>query len=223
VTEAAGADPWVREALRLHRRYETEIVEACGLCPWATRSRTEGKIREAVLMQTDEALEPSAAAIARFCKDAHLEVAFLIFPRLEISRDDFHAFTARVRDAEVELHGPGNNPFVIAAFHPDAKPDLSDAERLIPFLRRTPDPTMQLLRASVLDRVRSGTPQGTQFFNIGDFDPASFVAPAPPLRERIAKTNLATTERMGVGALTKKLDEIRRDRDESYRGLKARS
>lgn len=216
---AGGDAEWVREALRVHRRYETEIVEACGLCPWATRVRADGKMRECVLLQSDLALAPSAAAIESLCADDDVEVAFLIYPRLELTRDDFHAFAGRVRDAEAERHGPGNNPFVIAAFHPEAKPDLSDAERLIPFLRRTPDATLQLLRASVLDRVRSGTPQGTQFFNIGDFDPATFVAPAPPLRERIARTNLATTERMGVDELTRRLDAIRRDRDESYRAL----
>jgi hypothetical protein len=127
-----------------------------------------------------------------------------------------------VRDAEAERRGPGNNPFVLAAFHPDAKPDLSDPERLIPFLRRTPDATMQLVRGSVLDRVRSGTPQGTQFFSMGAFDPSAFVAPAPPLRERIARTNLATTERMGLDELTRRLDDIRHDRDESYRALQSR-
>jgi hypothetical protein len=222
VTEAGVADAWVREALRVHRRYEVEIVEACGLCPWATRVRTDGKVREFVLMQTDEVMEPSAEAIESLCADDRIEVAFLIYPRLEIGRDEFHAFAARVRDAEAERRGPGNNPFVLAAFHPDAKPDLTDPERLIPFLRRTPDATMQLLRGSVLDRVRSGTPQGTQFFNVGDFDPSTFVAPAPPLRERIARTNLATTERMGVAELTRRLDDIRRDRDESYKTLQLR-
>ncbi len=222
MTEAGVADAWVREALRVHRRYEVEIVEACGLCPWATRVRTDDKVREFVLMQTDEAMAPSAEAIESLCADDLIEVAFHIYPRLEIGRDDFHAFAARVRDAEAERRGPGNNPFVLAAFHPDATPDLTDPERLIPFLRRTPDATMQLLRGTVLDRVRSGTPQGTQFFNIGDFDPSAFVAPAPPLRERIARTNLATTERMGLAELTRRLDDIRRDRDETYQALQSR-
>jgi len=225
VTPTGGVtETWVREALRVHRRYEKEIVEECGLCPWATRARTDDKVREFVLMQTDEALEPSAAAIESLCKDDRIEVAFLIYPRLEIPREDFHAFAARVRDAEAERRGPGNNPFVLAAFHPDAKPDLSDPERLIPFLRRTPDATVQLVRGSVLDHVRSGTPQGTRFFSMGAFDPTAFVTPAaPPLRERIARTNLATTERMGVDELTRRLDDIRRDRDESYRALQLRT
>ncbi len=222
MTQSRGDEAWIREALRVHHRYEKEIVEACGLCPWATRVRADGKVREFVLMQTDDALAPSAAAIESLCADDVIEVAFLIYPRFEVDRDAFNTFAARVRDAEAERRGPGNNPFVLAAFHPAANPDLSDPERLIPFLRRTPDATLQLLRASVLDRVRSGTPQGTQFFNIGDFDPSAFVAPPPPLRERIARTNLATTERMGLAELTRRLDDIRRDRNESYQALQLR-
>ena len=50
---AADTDPWAREAVRLYRRYQLEIVEACGLCPWALRARLDGKVRERVLAQGD--------------------------------------------------------------------------------------------------------------------------------------------------------------------------
>jgi len=149
--------------------------------------------------------------------DAEAEIALLIFPRIGLGRAEFEQFVGRVQDADASAHALGAIPFVFAAFHPDAAPDLSDAERLVPFLRRTPDPTIQLLRAAAVDRVRAGTPQGTQFVDIRLLD-ADAVAPVP-LRERIARTNLATVKRMGVGEMTARLDAILRDRDATYRGL----
>ena len=67
----------------------------------------------------------------------------------------------------------GESPFAMAAFHPDAAADLDDPERLIPFLRRTPDPTIQLVRQEALERVRGRHPQGTAFV-----DPQLFSAQA---------------------------------------------
>ncbi len=106
---------------------------------------------------------------------------------------------------------------MFAAFHPDAEPDTDEPERLIPFLRRTPDPTIQLVRASVLDRVRAGTPQGTQFVDVSDLD--ANLEYAVPLRERIARVNLATAERMGVAELKRRMDAIVEDRHATYEKL----
>ncbi len=106
---------------------------------------------------------------------------------------------------------------MFAAFHPDAAPDTTHAERLIPFLRRTPDPSIQLVRASALERVRAGSPEGTQFVDAAALDLRA-VYPLP-LRERIARANLATAQRIGIGELTRRLDEILRDRQETYAAL----
>jgi hypothetical protein len=215
---------WKREAVRLHRRYQTEIVDALGLCPWADRATQDGRVRETVLLQSDEALVgPSLAAIDAWIADSTADVAFAIYPRLRIDRQAFHAFASRVRDADGCRHELGSVPFVFAAFHPDAPPDTTDPERLIPFLRRTPDPTLQLLRATALDGIRMGAAQGTHFVDITSLDLALLGNGQPPLRERIARANLATTERIGVGAVEARLDAIRRDRDETYEALAVRS
>ncbi len=217
---ADGDLAWVREALRVHRRYQTEIVEACGLCPWAESSRLGGKVRERILLQPDAAnLEPSLEALSSLAGDRSVEVAFLVYPRLAVSRVELEDFAKRLRDADTERYEIGTVPFVFAVFHPDAEPDLEDPERLIPFLRRTPDPTFQFVRASVLDSVRSLSSQGTQFFNPAALEALPTAPPAVPLRERIARTNLATVRRMGVEAMCRALDDIRRDRDESYARL----
>ena len=49
-----------------------------------------------------------------------------------------------------------------------------------------------------------------------------FRSSQPPLRERIAKTNLATARRVGLDVIKGCLDDIRRDRDETYGALAAR-
>lgn len=206
------------EAMRLHDRYQVEIVEACGLCPWAEKSRLDGHVRQFVLFETDPTcVETSLAVMAALAAD--VEVAFLIYPVLDLGRLDFEAFASRVRTADAATHEIGQIPFVSAAFHPEAEADVSQAERLIPFLRRTPDPTIQLIRGSILEHVRGPTPQGTQFIDMESHDMfAAKTAPVatPSLRERIAKTNLATTLRLGVQEISRRMDDIRRDRDEAY-------
>ncbi|MGO9838889.1 MAG: DUF1415 family protein [Polyangiaceae bacterium] len=212
---------WEREALRVHRRYQREVVEALGLCPWAERARVDGKVRERVLAQTDDAdVAPSVAAIGELGDDPSAEVVFLVYPRLRLGRSGFDDFASRVRTADTRRHVLGNVPFVFAVFHPDAEPDTGDPERLIPFLRRTPDPTLQLVRSSALDAVRSVSSQGTQFVSIAAVEASlAGAAPLPPLRERIARANLATTTRMGIDALRRVLDDIRHDRDQAYGAL----
>jgi hypothetical protein len=68
-----------------------------------------------------------------------------------------------------------------------------------------------------------GAAQGTHFVDITSLDLANLGNGHPPLRERIARANLATTERIGVGAVEARLDAIRRDRDETYGALAARA
>jgi hypothetical protein len=216
-------DRWTREAVRLHRRYQTEIVEAYRLCPWAERAIQDGRVREAVILQdSGDVVAPSLAAIDSWIDDRTIDVAFAIYPRLSLGRQAFHDFAARVRDADTPRHELGEVPFVFAAFHPEADPDTGDPERLIPFLRRTPDPTLQFLRASALDGIRSGASQGTQFLDITSLDAVLSGTAQPPLRERVARANLATAERCGIAALRRHLDDIRRDRDATYQSLVAR-
>jgi hypothetical protein len=208
---------WEQQTLRLYRRYEEEIVAACELCPWSSRVRREERVGERVLLEDDALdLAPSLAAIEELV-NAGVEVGLLIYPRVSVRRNLFEQFAAALNKAEVARRPLGKAPFVFAVFHPEAAPDLAEPERLIPFLRRTPDPTIQLLRSSVLDKVRAAAPQGTQFV-----DPAALrtlQASEPSLRERIATANLATTLRIGVETLGRRLDDILRDRIETHRTL----
>ena len=87
------------------------------------------------------------------------------------------------------------------------------------FVRRTPDPTIQLVRRTALDRVRRDEGHGTGFIDLEKIDMESLKGPpsAPALHARIATMNRATIGRMGVREVSDLLDDILRDRDESYR------
>jgi hypothetical protein len=145
------------------------------------------------------------------------DIGLLVFPELILSRVAFQHFAAQVRAGHEQRHPRGQAVFAMADFHPDVDADLTSAERLVAFIRRSPDPVLQLLRRSVLDEVRRGEEPGTRFV-----DPALFAGdrlperPAEPLHERIATANLKTVRELGVSQVNAVLDDIVKDRDRSY-------
>lgn len=210
-----------RESLRLHARYTTEVVEALGLCPWAEPARAEGRVHTAV----SKLLQPDAAEVVAWlsllARDASVQVGFLLFPLLDMERLAFAHFVAEVRAADEALRGAGNTVFALADFHPSARPETASAERLVPYLRRTPDLTIQLVRRSALHEVRLSTDQGTSFVDTTQLARGwESLPPAPPsLAARVAKNNLRTVQRMGIAALEGRLESILDDRHASYFAL----
>ena len=202
-----------RETLRLNRRYVTEVVERFGLCPWADRARREGRVTEVVFDQTDpDVFEPSLARMLELEEQRTIEVALFIYPRIGLKRLDFEHFARRLRALDA-VHHAREIVFAIAAFHPEADAVLASPDRLVPFLRRTPDPTLQLVRESALTRVR-GELHGTSFYAPEMFhDPHFGSPPEPDIRERIARANHETVTRLGVEALEAVFQDILRDRD----------
>src|SRR5205814_851313 len=90
--------------------------------------------------------------------------------------------------------------FFIAAFHPGAPASFTTPPQLVSFVRRTPDPTLQFVRTSVLRRA---TGEG------------------PAVSDDVTRRNFETVNGRGVAELDAVLREIRRDRDESYARLAA--
>jgi hypothetical protein len=208
------------EAIRLYRRYQLEIVEALKLCPWAERARLDGRVREQVLGWPCPNYEAPLAAIDDMARDPRIEIGLLLFPTARVASSDFERFVSRLVDEDARVRELGTTPFALAAFHPDAKADLSEPERLISFLRRTPDPTIQLVRCETLDRVRGGFPDGTAFVDINFISTlGQSREDTLPLRERIARANLRTVERAGVVDVERRLEDIRTDRNRSYARL----
>jgi hypothetical protein len=223
-SEQAALTPYRRrlrdEALRVYHRYTVEIVEALGLCPWAERARLDGHVERYVLFGRAPDMDAVLAQVADVIADTRVAVGLLIFPELTLGRAAFQRFLSEMRERDTDRYPLGGVPLAMAAFHPDAQPDMSSAARLVSFIRRTPDPTIQLVRQSVLAEVRPNEDEGTQFAGPEILDPSMWpAAPPAPLHLRIAEANLNKIARVGVAEVTAILDDIRRDRDRAYAAI----
>src|SRR3954468_16248951 len=193
------------DALLRNDRYLREFVEALRLCPYAKRCREEGKLHRRVLRSRAEAL-PAIAAIEALPEDS-VEVALLIFPdepaQGQASARAFESFCADLR--------PHLQSFYCVAFHPALRRDLEDAHRAVQFIRRSPDPTLQLVRASVLTSVRGGEGSGSRCVDPATLSLEQLLALQTPLSlsDRIAEANLETLRREGPDRLEKLLAGLR--------------
>ncbi|MES1166134.1 MAG: DUF1415 family protein [Verrucomicrobiota bacterium] len=196
---------WAREALRLNTRYIEEIVIAWGLCPWAAQAWRSGAVTRRVL--PDAAFDPGA--VLTFIDElAELDelapqtaIGLVIWPRLALDAAAFAGAAEQLRRADRGRRPPGDaSPFLMAAFHPDLRDAAPvDAASLVPFIRRTPDPTLQLVRTTLLDALaRSGRDVSSE----------------------VAKANFATVAARTPSALDAALRDIRDDRADSYARLR---
>ena len=209
------------EAKRIYLRYVVEFVEAFKLCPWAESARRDGATRMHVVLEDAAVLEsdPTSAldAIGLLSEDESVAVGFVIFPRLRLDRPQFEALVARWRRADEERQG-GTPAMAVAAFHPAAPADTTDGARLVPFIRRSPDPTIQCVRCAALAEVRRHDAHGTDYVDPSTVDLAEFLArPAkPPLHQRVADANRETLLRVGLAQAESILEAICADRDRAY-------
>jgi len=191
--EDARLDGLRAEALRLNTRYVNEVVLAWDLCPWG----------QGVILDETPAPEDVLPFLDACDAAADVAIGLLIFPRLVARAAQFDAFAERVRRADHArrpdaLTSPPAPAFLIAAFHPGAPETFTTPPQLVSFLRRTPDPTLQLVRTSVLRRA---TGEG------------------PRVSDDVTRRNFDTVGARGATALDAVLRDLRRDRDESYARL----
>jgi len=194
----AGPPAVAAAALARHERYVREFVEEFNFCPYAKRSRETGTLQRVVLLE--ESFQAAASAIADAIERleqlpvASVEVAFIILPSLKLeSAREFEMLVRAAREQTEARHGSSATPFYCVAFHPEFSEDLADEHRAVRFLRRSPDPTVQLVRASVLEKVRAS-------------------GATPSVSDRIAAVNLKTLKSEGVDAMRTLLGAIRADR-----------
>ena len=201
-----------REVLRINERWIREVVERFGVCPFAEPAMKAGHVARRVIDGRD-AGELAAAARARvdvLAREEKIEVALLIFPSVTMSPEAFDAWCAPLRAA--------NAAFVAAVFHPETPYELTTPAQAVGLFRRAPDPTLQLVRVSVLERVRGA---GGKF--MFDFSAAAWAELKKrehrlPTSERIARDNHAMVVREGISTLQAIYDDIRADRQRSYGG-----
>ena len=202
-TPTDGQVAQAQAALARNDRYILEFVEALNLCPYAKRCRETGKLhRQVVFGRLDEALA-AAAAVEGLPADS-VEVALLILPGFTGGARAFDDLCHGVRDALRD--------FFCVAFHPELPEDLADEHRAVAFIRRTPDPTLQLVRASVLQAVRGTRTGGSTFVDTSKLTLAELMAVQSPLgvSEKIALANLAALRREGAASVRARLAAFRR-------------
>lgn len=221
------ADLRIAAALERNDRYVREFIEALGLCPYAKRTREEGRLHRVVLLEQGGAPQSAGfdatvvaldAAIARVEQQqpGSIDVGLVIFPALVPAlaagagaAKAFEQLVALARERMQARHPGGDSPFYCVAFHPDFAEDLRDEHRAVRFIRRSPDPTVQLVRASVLREVRgSGT---SDYVDTSRLSPAELMAVAAPVSvsDRIGRANLRTLEAAGPPTLRELLADIR--------------
>lgn len=194
--------------LRINRRWIDEVVVRFGVCPFAARALTEDHVARRVLdgAGLDEGV--MRATVDALAADEAIEVALLVFPRLQLDAAAFDKACLPWRAA--------HPAFVAAVFHPDAAFDARTPAQAVGFFRRAPDPTLQLVRQRVLDAVK-GERGGKFHF---DYSPAAFAelerrAERVPVSERIARDNQQLLLARAA-ELQQIYDDIRADRDRCY-------
>jgi hypothetical protein len=197
------AVPNSAEVRRILDRYLVEVVEAYDLCPWARSARLAGEIAVAILggTPTDAAWN---AACHRALAQPGARVAMVVAPDLSIDRAAFSELRDRVA-ARIPHAG-------IAEFHPDAPLDLASPARLVPFIRRSPDPMLQLVSLEILRTVRA--PPVASLAEQAQILTGN-AKPTEDLAARIARVNHATVSQHAA-RIAEILDDIARDRATAY-------
>lgn len=196
------ADPRIAAALARNDRYVTEFIEAMNLCPYARRTREGGRLkREVVLEDGEAALEALGRVAERFeaLPPGEIDVGLAIFPALGPDLAEgpegaraFEQMVALARKRMEARHPGGDTPFYCVPFHPHFAEDLADEHRAVRFIRRSPDPTVQFVRASVLRQVRgSGASEYVDTTGLTAAELLALRAPLP-VSDRIALANLRT-------------------------------
>ena len=210
----------ISETLRLNDRYALEVVEAFSFCPYARPARVAQKAARKVLLQSTLDIAPVVAmieAVERASCDC--EVVQLIFPRLRTTAREFDDFTAQVRVAR-ETRSPRPS-FAQASFHPGFTYDATTPEAMVPFVRRSPDATIQMLRVTTLDALaREDGPRGATAEQIQRFLRGEGPPPAS-LSSWISGENHARVQRVGRAVVDAVYDSIMADRERSHARLRA--
>ena len=158
------------EVHRIHARYLEEVVEGLGLCPFARRSREQGRVHRPLLrVEGETPTAADVAAIVAKCAHDHDDAEIILVTFVDArgrfeTPASFEAFVVEVRAAYAALQAP---LFFMVAFHPrlgetiDTQRPLTK-DTLVPLIRRTPDPVIQCVNAKVLERARAQAQQAAQ-------------------------------------------------------------
>jgi hypothetical protein len=177
------------------------VVEAWGLCPWAEPARRAGELEIAVIRGAEITAQVDART-AGWLAAPGFRIGLLVLPDAGLDP----VALRRVRD-RLAATRPA---LAVADFHPDGgDPARADTPaRLVPLLRRSPDPMLQLVPTAALAQLAAAPPvasPGAQAAMLAGIA----AAPAADPRARIADANAATVAARGLDRLLAELAALR--------------
>jgi hypothetical protein len=198
-----------QEVRRLLDRYIVEVVEEYDLCPWSRSARLGGEVGIDIVWGTPT-IDMWASAAETLLANG-VRVAMVVAPELPCTSGELRTIRDEV-SARVKNVG-------VAHFHPEAPLELATPPRLVPFLRRSPDPLLQFVPLALLDSLRTGTQVVTETELQAQMLAGTAVIPRDDVGDLIAEANHARVSRDAV-AIQATLEDIRADRERSYARVK---
>lgn len=198
------------EVHRLLDRYLVEVVEAWSLCPWAYNARTRGELHVEIHWGAVGDLTAASELARRGLAAPGARVVMILFPELA---GGVRAIEALRNGIALRLPEAG-----VAAFGPHGAADLSSPAKLVPLLRRSPDPMLQLVPFTILDELRQQSqPVEPPARNAQALALAGHGAPpAPSMIDGIARRNHAVVALDSAAQLQRTIEDIAKDRAASY-------
>lgn len=174
-----------------------DVVEAWGLCPWVRPVRADGTLRVAIAAAAGD-----VDAIARRWLGDELVIGLIVLPDAGLDP----AALRRLRDRTVAAHPA----LAIADFHPEGgDPARADTPaRLVPLLRRSPDPMLQLVPDAALAALAAPPPVADPTVQLAMLA-GTASAPRTDPRATIAAANLDTVRARGLDRLLAELAALR--------------
>jgi hypothetical protein len=182
--------------------WQSQVIEAFGICPFARQCREEGRLHRDVIDATGAALPDALkGAIAALqspenTREIPWQVVLLLCP---FAPHDPRLFERQVQDAadrvRADLQASGQAlQYHVVAFHPQMAWSAQDPGKLVAFWRRSPHPTVQLVHIATLERLR-GAKMPPRYVDPDDLDAiAALVGQTvtADLADRIAQANWRT-------------------------------
>lgn len=159
LTVADAQDPVAQAAIRRNDRYLREFIEELSICPYARMCREQDRLYRAVFLQSHPTPHSVAEHVQSIEPLTQFEIGLLIFPNfagpgLVGEAHPFERFVAETRNQYGKLRRPPPG-FFLVAFHPAMPMNLANPDVAVRFMRRSPDPTIQLVRPGVIESVRN--------------------------------------------------------------------
>lgn len=186
----------IADALARNDRYLREFIEALAICPYARTCRETGRLHREVILQTEPTAAPLVQRIIELSAQtyADVEVGLLILPCLRMSASDFDRFVRGIQRTYQQQRPPGTSGYFVVAFHPENDLRLDNPDVAVRFMRRSPDPTIQIVRPEAIARICGDRDREIMSRNIAEAGLRAVLANDPhKLAELLASMRTAAT------------------------------